>query len=491
MSWAKKNNFFWIGLGLFILAFFLRSYRIDVLTEFLGDQGRAGLVIYHALNTHSLPLFGPTLLTGQHLGPLFYYLIGPAFILSHFNPVVPALVVALADSFAVVLLYYVGTKLFGKMPGFSIALLYAVSSYLVTQARTVWEPNFVPFFVMLLIFSFYKIYSQKKINYFVLSGLALSCLVQLHYFTLFLFLPTLVLWAHVWQKENKKLLLPTLSSIFAFLLLMAPFLFFQFSNHFADLKGVAHLIFRNQPALEIPIPFYQNMLDFSFRLFKYIIPIDSLWLITIISLIIILAPFSKKRNYAHLFFSLWFVLGLLLISLYKGVVFNHYLNFLVPLPFLLLGSFLASVKRDCVKKLIFVALALVVIVQLNKSDLNAKGFDDIARTKYFSEQMNIISQGKAFSFTLSSSRSFSDLHYRYFLELLKSKPEAITNTNYPLLFVICEKAPCDSDTVQAKVNALCYEDSCSIYYPVLDMSYWKLIKTVSYNDNEMYIFKRR
>src|SRR3989344_7764779 len=103
-----------IALILVLLtAAFLRLYRIAELTEFLGDQGRTGIHIYEAWQKKELPLVGPTVLSGQHLGPAFYYLIAPSFILTNFNPLAPAVFTAFLGVGAVALLWFLSKKLFG------------------------------------------------------------------------------------------------------------------------------------------------------------------------------------------------------------------------------------------------------------------------------------------------------------------------------------------------------------------------------------------
>ena len=78
-----------------VLAGFLRLYGIGDHAEFLADQGSAGVVIYDWYKSGEIPLVGPTTSTGQRPGPAYYYLIALPFILSNFNPVVPAIVFAI------------------------------------------------------------------------------------------------------------------------------------------------------------------------------------------------------------------------------------------------------------------------------------------------------------------------------------------------------------------------------------------------------------
>src|SRR3989344_8991467 len=102
-----------LPIMLIVIAALFRLWRISELTEFLGDHGRTGMVIYDAWKTGVPPLAGPTVLSGQHLGPFFYYLIGPAFILGGFNPIIPSIFMALLGVASVGLLFILGKRFFG------------------------------------------------------------------------------------------------------------------------------------------------------------------------------------------------------------------------------------------------------------------------------------------------------------------------------------------------------------------------------------------
>src|SRR5512135_3394681 len=68
----------WI-IAILAVAAAVRFWHIGELTEFLGDQGRTMMILSEWVRTGVAPLAGPTTLTGQHLGPMFYYLILPGY----------------------------------------------------------------------------------------------------------------------------------------------------------------------------------------------------------------------------------------------------------------------------------------------------------------------------------------------------------------------------------------------------------------------------
>ena len=63
-------------------AFVLRIYRINDLLAFHFDQGRDALVIWDLWHNGKPFLIGPvTGLTGIFLGPFYYYLISPFYLI--------------------------------------------------------------------------------------------------------------------------------------------------------------------------------------------------------------------------------------------------------------------------------------------------------------------------------------------------------------------------------------------------------------------------
>src|SRR5437016_1790147 len=95
-------------LLILILAAFLRIYRISDYMTFLGDEGRDVLVAKEILHGH-FTLLGPRSSAGDFfMGPAYYYFITPFLWLFNYDPVGPAIMVALFGVATVYLIYIVG-----------------------------------------------------------------------------------------------------------------------------------------------------------------------------------------------------------------------------------------------------------------------------------------------------------------------------------------------------------------------------------------------
>src|SRR3990167_11430935 len=76
--------------------FFLRVYRIDELLMFHYDQGRDAITVWNLWHEGKFFLTGPvTGLAGIFLGPAYYYIIAPFYLIGGGSPLYPAVFLAL------------------------------------------------------------------------------------------------------------------------------------------------------------------------------------------------------------------------------------------------------------------------------------------------------------------------------------------------------------------------------------------------------------
>jgi len=108
LKFLTKNYDKIIIFIILIIASFYRLYRIRDYLTFLGDEGRDVLVVYKILHG-SFTLLGPTASVGGFfLGPIYYYFMAPFLWLFNYDPVGPAIMVALFGIATVWLVYKVG-----------------------------------------------------------------------------------------------------------------------------------------------------------------------------------------------------------------------------------------------------------------------------------------------------------------------------------------------------------------------------------------------
>jgi 4-amino-4-deoxy-L-arabinose transferase-like glycosyltransferase len=478
-------------LCILLLAAFLRMYRIGFLAEFLGDQGRTSIIEYEWLHGGSFPLAGPTTLTGQHLGPVFYYLLAPGYVLGQFNPVFVSVWIALLGVCTVFVVYHCIRAIYGDTVGLLVSLLYAVSPVIVSQDRTIWEPYLVPLFSFLYAYCAILQHEKLRFDYCAAMGIITGILVQLHYPNIFFIgLSGLLFIGHSIRVRDWRTFLRSCSGwMIGFLFILIPFLWYEQSVNFSDISGVIRVIVANSTQLG-----KRQIIGFAFdyagRVFGFVLPYISLPVV--IALIIAwCAVLIFQFSGWNIFWTMWFLIGVLSMARYNGVVYDHYLLFLLP-PVVFAISAVLSLKK--LKFVAYVLVTLIIFLQLSKTDIFSTVHNDIARTESAVEAVIRDAGSLPFSFTLTGSRSFSDLHYRYFFLKNNVSPHAITNINYSKLYIICDSDHCPSGAEFSNTKllpVLCYDEHCEGIYPVIDLNLWQFDTVLGHGlDHAIYVYNR-
>lgn len=497
---TKRSRIYTVSIVIIcILAGFLRLYGISDHTEFLADQGSAGVVIYDWYKTGVIPWVGPTVSTGQRPGPVYYYLIALPLILSNFNPVVPAITFAILGVVSVYLLYWLGQKLWGRAIGVIVASLYAVSPTIIAQNRNMWNPTLIPFFVTVLLVAFYHIWKEKQFNYLLLASFCVSVLLQLHYSNIFTLMLFVVFWLVLIKNQRKEKVRSflgwSLAASAVFFLVLSPFVFYEFTHKFIDIRELLLMIFFPTVPGDASQPFTYLFFDITSRLMRLVVPIRSQTILFLLFLGSVGFSIWKSRSFWTWIILIWFTAGAVFAGMYGGTVYDHYIYFIYPLPFLLFGCVLSALSVAIKNKvIIYTILATLLLFHLSKSDVFTSGVSDISRTRAVAETIIKVANGQPLSFTLISSRSFSDYHYRFFFTLGGITARPIISQSYTQLFLICETGDCPSGEELVRrsvIDVLCYDHHCKGEYPKLALADFAYQSSTRIHDATIYSFLRK
>lgn len=437
VNWIQNNQKeFWILVFILAIAAFCRLYKIDQYMTFLGDEGRDVIIVRRIFTEAHPPLIGPgTSVGSMYLGPLYYYMMAPALILAKFSPVGPAVQVAILGVITVAFIWWIGREWFPTFKGlpfkgvYSINLgalisagLYAISPTVIIFSRSSWNPNIMPFFALLSIYSIWRVWKLKDFKWMVVLGIAYAFVFQSHYLGILLFPSLLIFW--YLAKVPKRF---TRHAIFIFAILMSPLLIFDIRHNFINTKAFYTLISS-----------HDGTVSFSIRQFLLKIPVLFNQIITtllagrnvllgeVLSLIMfvggIYIVFKKKigklnPNYYLLFLSFGF--GLIGFGIYKLPIYDHYFGFLFPVPFLIIGAIGNNIQKNknLLAKILFYTFCLgLVVVNLLNNPLRYVPNRQLQRSQNVSKFVLEQASGKPFDLAVLAERNYED-GYRYFLEL--------------------------------------------------------------------------
>lgn len=489
-----KTLFLGKKLLLWVIIFsaaFLRLYRIQDYMTFLGDEGRDVLVVYNILHG-KLTLLGPTASVGGFfLGPVYYYFMAPFLWLFNYNPVGPAIMVALFGTATVGLLYKFSSEFFNKRVGLIAASLYAISPLVISYSRSSWNPNLVPFFSLLSLYVLYRAIKDEKSILFFLCGILLGISMQLHYLAFFLagiiavyilIINSIEAFYGNIQKTAIKHVKQNLLIFSGFIIGLSPFLAFEARHGFPNTLSIFRFILSSGDT-GAGSNFFSNIYDVFSRVFARLVVnypapsqiaihqypnIEAWYLLSlslgIVSLIILLFKLFKtipsKNNFQERFpnflklslLAIWFILGVGLFGFYKKNIYDYYFGFMFTLPFILTAyalDFLSS--KNKILKIICVLVFLgLVVLNLSGIPFRYPANRQLNQAKTISEFVLSKTDNKPFNFALIAGGN-SDHAYRYFFTIENHPPVTIQNSSVDpqrktvrdQLFVVCESVSCE------------------------------------------------
>lgn len=441
-----------------LVAAISRLWNIEGYLDFKGDEGRDVRIIRRFITDFDLMFIGPrTSIGDMYLGPLYYYLISPALLLANFNPVGPAILVALIGVATVFLVWYVAKEWFGKVAAYISSGLYAISPVVIENSRDSWNPNVMPFFSLLTMYSFWRGLTSKNYKWLLLSAVSYAFAMQSHYLGLLLLPVLLIFYIKNLFGERKygNLLRYTLTSLVVFALLMSPIFIFDLKHNNQNINSFVKFFTHRQdtvsarPWAAIPElgPIWgENIVT---RLFA---AKSENWGALLSIPLFLLMGWSIIKNRTSMQTRLlwfWFGFGLIGLALLKQSIFDHYFGFLYPAAFLLLGMLIQSLWSTKFKYLGVLLLALLVILNLTNSPAREPANNELRRVQQIDKKIIEESGGERFNFGLIADKNY-DEGYLYFFELwnapvTQADPQHPAETITDQLFVVCEN-PCTPTT---------------------------------------------
>lgn len=420
VNWVKHNKTeFWILVFILAVAAFCRLYKIDQYMTFLGDEGRDVIVVRRIFTQLHPPLIGPgTSVGNMYLGPLYYYMMAPALLLANFSPVGPAVQIALLGIVTILFVWWVGREWFGRIGGLIAAGLYAISPTVIIYSRSSWNPNIMPFFALLSVYSIWRVWNKHEFGWLVTLGISFAFVLQSHYLGLLLF-PTLLIFWYL-SKVPKRF---TFYALGVFAALMSPLLIFDIRHNFMNAKAFYAFVATHDGTVSLSVrqlitklPEVLNQMNITLAGGGNAISGYAISAVFVIALVLFIR--ARLNPAYHLLLS-WVIFGLIGFAFYKLPIYDHYFGFLYPVPFLLIGGIGESIQKrgGIIGKIIFYTFCTgLVVTNLLNNPLRYAPNKQLQRSMDVAKKVLSEEQGKPFDLAVLAERNYED-GYRYFLEL--------------------------------------------------------------------------
>lgn len=439
----------WLIILIVAVAAFCRLYRISDYMEFLGDQGRDVVIVRNFLKNHDPFFIGPQTSVGNmYLGPYYYYLfVAPGLLLAGFNPVGPSIVVAILGVLTVFLLFKFVSKWFGIKAAYITSFLYAISPVVIKYSNFSWNPNVMPLFALLF---FYYILNSNLL----LAAFAFVVCLNSHFLALLL-IPTgglIYFWKFYTQpKKRTSLIRGLIIAIVVFILSLTPQVLFDIKHNGQNIN--AFLSFFTHRETTVNLKAYKAIpeiaplfIQINTRLLAGKNAQVGLYVSILFFVLLIIETYrqirQKKPNAMFIFLSLWYLIGLVGLALYKQHIYDHYFAFVFPVVFILFGYLLSKTT-----KFIYIPVLIgLTVFSILENPFRWSAPKQLATTLAIDESIIKSANGQPFNFALLAKMNY-DPGYRYFFSEKKAPVELLQEKVTNQLYVVCEPFQIDCNPI--------------------------------------------
>ncbi|MEK7112642.1 MAG: glycosyltransferase family 39 protein [Patescibacteria group bacterium] len=239
-----KNKWWYLLVGIFVAALFLRLYQPTQRFMYSHDHDLASWIIKDVVVSKHLRLIGQETSTrGIFIGPLLYYMQIPFYLLFNMDPIGGVYWAALLGAFGTFSFYFCFSRIFDRRTGLIAAFLYAISFYTVGIDREVVPTMPVVTWTAWYLYGLFLLLTGKQKAGFIILGILLALVWHL-IFALVIAAPLTAL-ATVLSKKRVDLKVAALG-IVTFLTFSLPLILFETRHNFLQSKAIISSLTQNQ-----------------------------------------------------------------------------------------------------------------------------------------------------------------------------------------------------------------------------------------------------
>jgi len=363
---------------------------------FSQDVARDNLIIQQYINNHTyLVGFGPKASVYDfYLPPFYYQLHLIVSMITHSYPLAMKYLITFIESITPVILFLILSRALSQWKAYLLSILYLLSSLVLSISVNAWNPNMIPFFSTVALYTWIKIFIDKKYKWFILGILATTLAIQLHYQAVVLipFLVIISIWSLIKNKSSLKYILTglVLSS-----LTMFPYVFAELKNDWHNTHQIINYFtqehsryFDQVSKINFFSDFIPSFLQRVLMGYHYNLFIGRL--IFVLGLLFVLFNMIKKDRLAILIGIYMFSI-LIMLRVYKGDKLDYYMSTLFIVPPILIAFIWKYIKTP------FFSIFIFVLIYYSGLYLGKSGnFNDLKTIDNEQQLISRISNDKQF-----------------------------------------------------------------------------------------------
>jgi len=367
---------------IFLVGAFLRFYLLKERFLYTHDHDLASWMVKDVVVNKHLRLIGQQTSTmGVFIGPLYYYLLIPFYLIFKMDPIGGAILTSLLGIFGIFSFYWVFLKLFGKFPAIIAAIFYSTSFYMVANDREVVPTMPVFIWTIWFFYAINLIFKKKNKKAFIILAILASLIWHIN-FALILLFPLILLAVFLEKQKPKfKSLLP---GIIVFFVSSLPLFLFETRHGFSQTKAIIAALTSKQPDVVSGIPKLLRVLSLASKnianLFWGEIAGVSYYILPALLFLMFVFLLAKKiidKKLGAIIVG-WLFLYIAFFSSYSKIVADYYLNGMLLPVIIIFVLFMAHLFKEKRTRLMgVVILTVFVVYNINRFfsfDVNESGY---------------------------------------------------------------------------------------------------------------------
>lgn len=376
-------------LAVFFLLFFSLIFRFVFSATHISfgqDVARDAWLIEQRINQGNLIVdYGPKASVGNfYLPPLYYQLHVFFSLLTNNDPLTMKWVITFVEALSPVLLFLILRQIFDSKLALLTGLLYIIAPIPLQYGTTAWNPNMIPFFSLLFLYSGIQIMKYQKFWFVPIFCLACITAFQFHYQSAVLVLFFVFIALYSIQKFTLRRIVSYWAvGLLVIILTLLPYGIAEYRSQFKNTKAIIDYFSseHSQYFERVSKPTY--ILTYFPKFFdRVMLSKETYHSIIGICLyfggsLVLLIRYRKTKNIANLFILFYFFSIVLMLRVFKGDKLDYYLSTLYFIPFILLASVLSITKSNVVTGSIFGLMFFSLGIHLSQW----YKYDDLASLK--------------------------------------------------------------------------------------------------------------
>lgn len=263
----KENKIdLFILIGILVVAFVLRIYRLPEMVGFDFDQEYAAIFASGIINEYPVQLLGQGLsVQGLFMGPFYFYYLVPFFAIFNLHPIGGYIGSIVLGLIITALYYFLLRDVFGRKAGLIASFLRAIL-FLKIGNDWVMAPSYSSELVILLTWYFLYKYWKGSYKYLVGLGFVFGLYTSFHpiLFPFYLVFIIFIILKHFVKRDKIKIRYFVFSFLL-FLIPLAPLVLFEYLHKFQEVK----VLFALDGTSSATSKTTKDLIDYSLIVLKY------------------------------------------------------------------------------------------------------------------------------------------------------------------------------------------------------------------------------